>query len=542
MAKTIGSFDLASLKNLRDDVTQYFWFESDSSSAWGSGAHVTLYPESQFTDSTNPNYMKGQNIIMNTDGFSIRNGALPMMVLDNDSLDFNAVDTSLGTYTTMATFGLTGATIGQTSNAHSVIDVNGQRFYASNGTTQLANIGYGEGQAQSGTATAPYYTFGMRATGSTIGNYSFATGYNTIASGYSSHSEGRDTVASGQDSHAEGNKCNAIGIQTHAEGDHTTASGWYSHSAGYYTIASSRLRTVIGSYNLDDQFTDTFTGDGVTTVFYLTHTAYGGIRTGSPDVTVNGNPVSGVSFNFGNQISFPTAPSNGDVIKAVYNTTNSIFIIGNGKTDSARSNALTVGWDGKVRCNDVIASNLVGEIKAYAGNTVPTGWLECNGQAVSRTTYPQLFQAIGTRWGAGNGSTTFNLPNLKGKVMVGQDTSDADFDVVGESHGSKTHVHTTGDHTLTVSEIPAHNHAAAADTTYKFITGQGNMYCQNDKRLAGTNSSGVYYCATQDGTHGVGEASTTQNRGGGGKHNHGNTGSGSSLQPYAVVKYIICAA
>ena len=58
MAKTIGSFDLASLKYLRDDVTQYFWFESDSSSTWGSGAHVTLYPESQFTDSTSPNYMR----------------------------------------------------------------------------------------------------------------------------------------------------------------------------------------------------------------------------------------------------------------------------------------------------------------------------------------------------------------------------------------------------------------------------------------------------------------------------------------------------
>lgn len=49
MTKTIGSFDLASLKYLRDDVTQYFWFESDSSSAWGSGAHVTLYPESHLT-------------------------------------------------------------------------------------------------------------------------------------------------------------------------------------------------------------------------------------------------------------------------------------------------------------------------------------------------------------------------------------------------------------------------------------------------------------------------------------------------------------
>lgn len=122
MAQTIGSFDLASLKNLRDDVTQYFWFESNSSSAWGSGAHVTLYPESQFTDSTSPNYMKGQNIIMNTDGFSIRNGALPMMVLDNNSLDFNAVDTTNNRYTTVATFGSTGATIGQIGETRVEID------------------------------------------------------------------------------------------------------------------------------------------------------------------------------------------------------------------------------------------------------------------------------------------------------------------------------------------------------------------------------------------------------------------------------------
>ena len=140
MAKTIGSFDLASLKVLRDDVTQYFWFESDSSSAWGSGAHVTLYPESQFTDSTSPNYMKGQNIIMNTDGISIRNGGLPMMVLDNDSLDFNAVDTTQGTYVTMATFGLTGATIGQTSGAHVQISSSGLDVNL-NSSTNVANFG-----------------------------------------------------------------------------------------------------------------------------------------------------------------------------------------------------------------------------------------------------------------------------------------------------------------------------------------------------------------------------------------------------------------
>lgn len=53
----------------------------------------------------------------------------------------------------------------------------------------------------------------------------------------------------------------------------------------------------------------------------------------------------------------------------------------------------------------------VGEVRQYAGVSVPAGWLECNGQAVSRTTYAGLFAVIGTTYGVGDGSTTFNLPN-----------------------------------------------------------------------------------------------------------------------------------
>ena len=137
MAKTIGSFDLASLKNLRDDVTQYFWFESNSSSAWGSGAHVTLYPESQFTNPSHANYMKGQNIIMNTDGFSIRNGGLPMMVLDNDSLDFYVVDTTEGTYTKTATFTSTNAQIGQTGKPRITLNNSQVDIYDDSSTPRL---------------------------------------------------------------------------------------------------------------------------------------------------------------------------------------------------------------------------------------------------------------------------------------------------------------------------------------------------------------------------------------------------------------------
>ena len=62
---------------------------------------------------------------------------------------------------------------------------------------------------------------------------------------------------------------------------------------------------------------------------------------------------------------------------------------------------------------------LPGEIKAYGGTTLPTGYLRCDGSAVSRTTYADLFAAIGTTWGAGNGTTTFNVPDLIDRTLVG---------------------------------------------------------------------------------------------------------------------------
>jgi microcystin-dependent protein len=65
----------------------------------------------------------------------------------------------------------------------------------------------------------------------------------------------------------------------------------------------------------------------------------------------------------------------------------------------------------------------VGCIFPYAGTTAPTGWLFCNGQAVSRSVESQLWDVLGTTYGAGNGTTTFNLPDLRGRVIIGKDTT-----------------------------------------------------------------------------------------------------------------------
>jgi microcystin-dependent protein len=64
----------------------------------------------------------------------------------------------------------------------------------------------------------------------------------------------------------------------------------------------------------------------------------------------------------------------------------------------------------------------IGSIVLLASSTVPTGYLECNGAAISRTTYATLFAVLGTTWGAGDGSTTFNLPDLRGEFIKGSAT------------------------------------------------------------------------------------------------------------------------
>ena len=84
-----------------------------------------------------------------------------------------------------------------------------------------------------------------------------------------------------------------------------------------------------------------------------------------------------------------------------------------------KSNAKTIITP--ARMHEVINSYLMpaGTIVSYAGASVPSGWLLCNGANVSRTTYANLFRAIGTKWGAGDGSTTFALPDSDGRVLQG---------------------------------------------------------------------------------------------------------------------------
>lgn len=80
-----------------------------------------------------------------------------------------------------------------------------------------------------------------------------------------------------------------------------------------------------------------------------------------------------------------------------------------------------------------------GGMVPYGGGTVPVGFLECDGAAVSRTTYKSLFDVIGTTYGAGDGSTTFNVPNTRDRFIYS-----GTFAQRGNTGGASTHAHTVG--------------------------------------------------------------------------------------------------
>lgn len=161
----------------------------------------------------------------------------------------------------------------------------------------------------------------------------------------------------------------------------------------------------------------------------------------------------------------------------------------------------------------------------YAGSTVPDGWLACNGQAVSRTTYANLFAAIGTTYGIGNGSTTFNVPDTRGRATIGVGQgSGLTNRVLGATTGAETH-------TLSESEMPSHTHTQNSHThtyaTSSSGTGTGSNYTRwnMDDEVAGLGTGGINYNSIPSAT------ATNQNTGGGQAHNN--------MQPSLAMNRII---
>lgn len=167
----------------------------------------------------------------------------------------------------------------------------------------------------------------------------------------------------------------------------------------------------------------------------------------------------------------------------------------------------------------------VGMMTPFAGSSAPTGWLLCDGSAVSRTTYSALFTAIGTSYGSGDGSTTFNVPDMRGRVPVGAGTGTG-----GGSSG--TGAPTGGDaltarsigswggeeeHLITAAEAGTSQHGHTINVQSVTDTdGTSNVF------RAGSSAGGSIFNATVD-THAGASASDAHN----------------TMQPFGVFNYII---
>jgi len=175
-----------------------------------------------------------------------------------------------------------------------------------------------------------------------------------------------------------------------------------------------------------------------------------------------------------------------------------------------------------------------GTVWAYGGTAAPTGWLLCDGSAISRTTYADLFTAIGTTYGSGDGSTTFNIPDIRGRVIAGQDdmggtsanrlTAPASTlngingDTLGATGGSETH-------TLTVAQLAAHDHGGT--------TGTNTAYRRTSKDISTVGASDpIVFSAGYDAAD-AGHNHTISSQGSGDAHN--------IVQPTIILNYIIRA-
>jgi microcystin-dependent protein len=101
---------------------------------------------------------------------------------------------------------------------------------------------------------------------------------------------------------------------------------------------------------------------------------------------------------------------------------------------------------------------VTGSLIAFAGATAPQGYVLCDGRAVSRTTYSALFRTIGTTYGAGDGSTTFNVPDLRGRAVFGADAMGGTAAGRSIALGSLAATGGTDSQTLSVAQMPAHRH------------------------------------------------------------------------------------
>lgn len=393
--KAISVGTLAQIAQDAEDIAsatnQHFWSDTN-------GIHVS-------TDAEDP--AGARNILINSLGILLRKLGNTLVSISETAIAFFD-----GSGNQVASFGSSGAVIGQIEDDESRTEISDDGMHifqrVSGNDVAIADLGYGLGNSGNGSNKAPYYTLGKRYTTSTVfnssstyavgdhviwsndgneyvcisaittpgpwngnkwqlavGNWSTAEGYDTTASGYlshaegynasaigsyshaegsgkaykdmshaegrgcvadadSAHAEGYTTTASGQNSHAEGHSCVASASDSHAEGSGTVASGQMSHAQNYHTIAAKHSQTALGTYNEEDTSAGTTHPSG--------QTMYGDYA----------------------------------------------LIVGNGTADNARSNALTVGWNGDITASGEVIDGFGNKLSTAGGGSQQNYYATCS--------------------------------------------------------------------------------------------------------------------------------------------------------------------
>ena len=242
-------------------------------------------------------------------------------------------------------------------------------------------------------------------------------------------------------------------------------------------------------------------------VFTLANSQFGANVDVGGAVTVDGNvDVGGAMVVDGNGTfrSDMRVDGNGSVGGNV-GVSGAIVVDGNG---TFHSNVLV---DGIMNAGEVQQEGFrlvpTGSVISFIATAAPGGWLLCDGSAVNRTTYSRLYGVIGTTYGSGDTMTTFNLPDLRGRVPLGVGSGPGlTSRSLNNSGGEETHQ-------LSISEMPNHDHS------------YGDTYRTGNQDVIGIGESSA---ADQGSTT---EAKTTGTTGGGGAHNN--------MQPFLVLNFII---
>lgn len=195
-----------------------------------------------------------------------------------------------------------------------------------------------------------------------------------------------------------------------------------------------------------------------------------------------------------------------------------------------------------------------GIVIPFAGTTSPQGWMLCDGSAVSRTTYAALFAVIGTTYGEGDGESTFNIPDLSGRVVIGSSQSHA----LGTTGGSETV-------TLTADQLPAHTHVVPQhghgnDIAVKTPVLSHEITSQPMYKYNKPNSSKAYSIARTNAINGTSTQTASRTTDvsiadhdveldvGGSispcdsfdSGSYGGNSSHNNMQPYTSISYLIC--